>query len=97
MPRIRLIGRLEMTPERRDAVLAALPAHIALTRREPGCLDFEVSEDLEDPLRLTVSELFASREAFDAHQQRAASSAWADASRGLKRVYDIQESEDENR
>jgi quinol monooxygenase YgiN len=97
MPRIRLTGRLEMTPERRDAVLAALPAHIALTRREPGCLEFEVTEDLEDPMRLKVLELFGSREAFDAHQQRAASSAWADVSRGLKRVYDIQEIEDENR
>lgn len=43
-----------------------LPDHIHLTRAEPGCISFEVSQT-EDPLIWRVEELFVDRAAFDFH------------------------------
>lgn len=87
--RVYLDGYLELPAERRAAVLAALPAHIALTRAEPGCLSFEVAPDPDNAERLLVAETFSDQAAFDAHQARASASAWADVTAGLPRHYRI--------
>lgn len=87
--RVFLDGYLEMPADRRAAVLAALPDHVALTRAEPGCLSFEVNPDPDNALRLLVAETFIDQAAFDAHQARARVSAWADVTAGLPRHYKI--------
>ncbi|WP_253279547.1 putative quinol monooxygenase [Loktanella sp. 3ANDIMAR09] len=74
-------------PDRRDAVRAALPAHIALTRQETGCITFDVAETT--PGVFTVSETFADQAAFDTHQQRAGASEWAEVTAGLPRNYTV--------
>ena len=84
-----LDGYLVVPPERIAAVTQALPAHIALTRAEPGCLAFEVTPSPDNPGHFLVSEIFADRAAFDAHQARATASAWADVTAGLSRHYTI--------
>ena len=50
MPNIRLRGTFTCPPERLAAVRAALPDHVRLTRAEPGCLSFEVTETAAGPL-----------------------------------------------
>ena len=87
--RVYLDGYLELPAARRAAVLAALPAHIALTRAEPGCLSFDVVPDPDNAERLLVAEIFTDQAAFDAHQARARTSAWADVTAGLPRHYRI--------
>nr|WP_253913344.1 antibiotic biosynthesis monooxygenase [Pseudoruegeria sp. HB172150] len=67
-----------------------LPEHIRLTRAEPGCLSFDVTET-QDPLVWSVAERFLDRAAFDAHQARAGASAWAEATKGIARDYEIVE------
>ncbi|WP_299961872.1 antibiotic biosynthesis monooxygenase [uncultured Roseobacter sp.] len=77
MTEVRLTGRLICaTPDEAARVRSALPAHIALTRAEPGCLFFEVTPT-ENPLIWAVSERFADSAAFEAHQARADASVWA--------------------
>ena len=68
------------------AVRAHLPDHLRLTRAEPGCLRFDVTPTA-DPLVWSVSERFADRAAFVAHQARTAASAWAAATAGCRREY----------
>lgn len=87
--RIRLTGAMICTADRLAAVRAALPEHIRLTRLEPGCLSFEVTETLGG--RFEVNELFTDRAAFDAHQARGGASVWAEVTRGLPRDYQITE------
>ena len=88
---ITLAGFLVCTTEGEAAcVRAHLPAHLALTRAEPGCLSFEVTPTA-DPLVWQVSETFTSRAAFDAHQTRAAASPWAAATAGIRRDYTVTE------
>jgi quinol monooxygenase YgiN len=86
-----LDGYLEVPPEQVDTVAAALPEHIHLTRTEPGCLRFEVLQDPEQPTHFVVSEVFADRAAFEAHQHRAASSPWAKVTAGMPRHYTIRD------
>ena len=64
-----------------------LEEHIALTRAEPGCLKFEVTEDPKDRNKFHVSEIFDSEEAFDAHQVRAKNSEWGQISAPLERRF----------
>lgn len=88
---ITLTGRLLCTTAEEAArVRAHLPAHIALTRAEPGCLSFEVTPTA-DPLVWQVSERFTDRPAFHAHQTRAAASPWARATAGIRRDYTVTE------
>jgi predicted N-acetyltransferase YhbS/quinol monooxygenase YgiN len=91
MALIQLTGHLICTSAaERQAVLAHLPAHIGATVREPGCLFFDIAQSA-DPMVWTVSEGFASRTDFDAHQARTAASPWAAATRAIKRVYEMGE------
>ena len=88
---IRLRGQMIcMTPEDRSAVLAHLPDHIALTRAEPGCLSFEITET-EDPFTFEVMEAFRDRASFDAHQARTRDSAWFAATRHILRDFRLEE------
>lgn len=88
---IRLRGQMIcMTAEDRSAVLAHMADHIALTRAEPGCLTFEISET-EAPFTFEVMEAFQDRAAFDAHQARTRDSAWFTATRGILRDFRIEE------
>lgn len=91
MAKVSLDGYLEVPADRVDTVAAALPEHMRLTRAEPGCLRFEVVQDPEQPTRFLVSEVFADRTAFEAHQRRAASSPWAKITAGMPRHYTIRD------
>lgn len=78
-----LTGTMTCPSDRRDAVRAALPNHVDLTRAEPECLRFAVTET--GPRVFAADETFDDRAAFDAHQARGAASAWAIVTAGLPR------------
>lgn len=85
---VRLSGWLVCASEAEaDAVRARLPDHVALTRAEPGCLAFAVTE--VGPLTWRVEERFHDRAAFDAHQERTRASTWYAATRGIERRYEV--------
>lgn len=92
MSRLYLSGFLICrTLEEADRVSELLPEHIRLTRAEPGCLRFEVLRSHADPVRFAVSEAFADRAAFEAHQARASATIWAKVTKGIPREYEITE------
>ncbi|WCJ64472.1 putative quinol monooxygenase [Agrobacterium tumefaciens] len=86
---VRLSGFLRcLSGDDVELVRQHLPDHIRLTRAEPGCISFEVSQT-DDPLVWRVEELFADRPAFDFHQQRTRASAWFMATSAIPRDYEI--------
>lgn len=88
---IKLSGRLVCkNEEESDIVRHSLPEHIRLTREEPGCVSFEVTETA-DPLIWTVEELFTDKQTFEAHQTRTKASAWGLETRAIAREYAISE------
>ncbi|MDZ4095161.1 MAG: antibiotic biosynthesis monooxygenase [Paracoccaceae bacterium] len=91
MPRITLTGSLTCTtPAEAETVAQYLPDHISLSRAEPGCLMFSVTQTT-DPLIWQVDESFATRDAFDAHQARTRASAWFRATAHIARAFQITE------
>ncbi len=91
MSRIRLRGLLVCADEAEAALVNEyLPRHVELTRKEPGCLRFEVTPS-SDPFVWTVEEVFTDRAAFDAHQQRVRQSEWGRHTLGIAREYEVEE------
>ena len=91
MPPVTLQGYIVVPEGDLDNVLEELPNHITLTRQEPGCQDFMVKQDLNNPKRFQVYEIFADRKTFQAHQQRVSRSKWGRVTANAERHYDIQE------
>lgn len=89
--RVTLSGQLKCSKKAQAALVEAhLPDHIRLTLAEPGCISFEVRQSA-DLLVWEVAEVFSDRAAFEAHQARAAASAWGQATKGIERKYVITE------
>ena len=88
---IELSGYIDVPEGRREAIAAALPLHIALTRAETGCLRFDVTPDPEVKGRYNVNERFADRASFEVHQDRVRASEWGEISAGIPRDYTIRD------
>ncbi len=71
---ITLKGVLRCTPAQADIVRRALPEHIRLSRTEPGCELFEITET--EPGVFRVEERFTDADALSAHQARTRASDW---------------------
>jgi putative acetyltransferase len=86
---VRLSGQLVChTQDQANTVRDHLPLHLALTRAEPGCRSFIVTAT-SDPLVWRVEESFEHAAAFEAHQERVASSEWGQATSGIERRYSV--------
>jgi quinol monooxygenase YgiN len=64
---IYVIATAHVRPESRDAYLDAARACIAATRKEEGCLDYELHQSVTEPTRFVFVERWTSREALAAH------------------------------
>lgn len=89
--KIRLTGYIQVPEDRLSDVRAGLVDHIRLTRQEPGCISFEVTENPDILGRFDVAESFTDKTAFDAHQARTKASPWAEITAGIPREYKITE------
>lgn len=89
MSGVRLSGELICaSAEQADLVEQHLPLHVELTRAEPGCRSFEVTQTA-DPLVWSVAEHFESERAFQLHQHRVAASEWGRLTAGIERRYSV--------
>ena len=66
-PGCTVIGFVHAKPGKRDELLKVLQGFVTPTRREPGCADYHLHVDDEDPNRFVFYENFGSRQDFDAH------------------------------
>jgi quinol monooxygenase YgiN len=71
---------LRIRPETREAFVAAieLQAETAL-EAEPGCLRFDVCEDVDDPDHFLIYEVYEDEDAFRAHRLTEHFARWAEA------------------
>ena len=91
MSKVILKGQLRIPDDDLTTVLDALPEHMALTKKEPGCLVFEVKQHSENANILEVYEEYESREAFTRHQVRTQASMWWEITQHCERQYTISE------
>ena len=68
MPKLAIIGTIEVAPGRRDQFLPILMAHRArCLKDEPGTLQFEVLLPRDDEAKVHLYEVYRDEAAFDAH------------------------------
>jgi quinol monooxygenase YgiN len=68
LPKLAIIGTLEVAPGRKDEVLPLLMAHRArCVKDEPGTLQFEVLVPREDDTKVLLYEVYRDDAAFNVH------------------------------
>jgi quinol monooxygenase YgiN len=86
---IHLTGTLTCVTQTDLAIVEThLPNHIYLSRAEPGCLSFSVTQT-PNPLVWQLDESFVDQAAFDAHQTRTRASKWWHVSQKIARDFQI--------
>jgi len=74
---IALFVTLDVRPALRERLLAAITAQGAASlEREPGCLQFDVCVDSDDPNRVLLYEVYEDEAAFDAHGRTPHFAVW---------------------
>jgi quinol monooxygenase YgiN len=67
VPQLLVVAHLNIAAGEKEAVLAALPKLITISRTEPGNISFEGFRSLDNPRHCLLVERFVSRAAFDEH------------------------------
>lgn len=70
---------LKVKPEFSGQFIAASIDNSSNSRKEPGCLRFDVSRAEDDPNRFFFYEVYRDKDAFTAHQQTQHYFRWRDA------------------
>jgi (4S)-4-hydroxy-5-phosphonooxypentane-2,3-dione isomerase len=84
MPKLALIGTIEVAPGRRDQLLPLLMAHRArCLKDEPGTLQFEVLAPHEDDTRVLLYEVYRDDAAFDVHRNAPSIAQWQEETAGM--------------
>lgn len=89
MNQIVLKGYIAVPDSDLAAVKKELPIHIELSRKEEGCLMFEVTQDDQEKNKFHVFETFMSESAFSKHQQRVKKSKWGAITQNVERFYKV--------
>lgn len=80
-PAIAVFGILRFPPERIPEVLPHLKVLVETTRRNDGCIAYDVAEDPFDPGLIRFSERWPDRESLDRHLRAAHIEPWRAAAR----------------
>jgi quinol monooxygenase YgiN len=65
---ITVIARYRANPGSGDAVAEVLRKHVAATRAEPGCVQFDASRSNENPDEFVLYEKYVDDAAFEVHR-----------------------------
>jgi (4S)-4-hydroxy-5-phosphonooxypentane-2,3-dione isomerase len=63
---------IRIKPGNVDSFMKKVLENAASARKEPGCKQFDVAVDPQDPTMLLLYEVYADEKAFEEHQQGAA-------------------------
>lgn len=76
---IYLIAKLKTKPGSMAAIREAVAPCLEATRKEPGCICYDLYQNIEDPDSLVFVEQWETREALAAHFETPHLIAWRDA------------------
>lgn len=77
---IYVVATLTIKPGSLEALRAPAAACVAETRKEKGCISYELFASLDDPEKLVFVERWESREDLTAHSEQPHLVEWRDAS-----------------
>lgn len=64
---IKIMARITSRPDTADQLSEVLHALVAPTRREPGCIAYELFQNQDNPVEFVTVESWADQAAADAH------------------------------
>jgi quinol monooxygenase YgiN len=79
---VTVIAHVRAKPEKQSLVAQELKKLIAPTRQEPGCLQYELLQDLKDPNQFVFHEQWSTLEQHQAHLDSAHIAAFVTACKG---------------
>ncbi len=65
-----VIAQFTATPGREEELSVVLQSLVGPTRAEPGCLRYELGQDVHDPATFSVVEMYTDQQAFAAHRNQ---------------------------
>lgn len=68
--KVTVAARILAKPEKREKVMQALFDIVLETRKEEGCICFDLHQSLDNPCRFRLSEEWESKEALDEHLKK---------------------------
>jgi quinol monooxygenase YgiN len=84
MPKLAILGTIEVTPDKRDQVLKALLAHRArCLKDELTTLQFDVMIPRDDASKLLLHEVYQDDAAFEVHRTAASITRFREETAGL--------------
>ena len=75
--------RMEVDPSKLEAFAELVRFNAANSRKEPGCIRFDVLRAADQPLLFRLHEIYKDEAAFAAHQQTAHYARWKNEIAGL--------------
>ena len=91
MPNLTIIARIEAKKDRADLVKSELLKLIEPTRKEEGCLQYDLHQDNENPAVFLFFENWASRELWQEHMKSAHLAAYVQATEGAVTSFSLNE------
>jgi (4S)-4-hydroxy-5-phosphonooxypentane-2,3-dione isomerase len=76
---IAVVVYLQVKPDSLDQFVAETKANARNSRKEPGVVRFDVIQEVDDPTRFALFELYHDQQAIDAHRATAHYATWRDA------------------
>ncbi len=85
MPKLAIVGSIEVAPGERDQLLLALLAHTArCLKDEPGTLQMDVLLPRDDDAKVLLHEVYRDDEAFEIHRKGASIARFREETKGVK-------------
>lgn len=76
-PPLAILVEVDVEPTRLDAFRAAMEIDVQGSRKEPGCLRFDLLQDQSDPCKFFFYEVYKDADAVSYHKQTEHFAAWA--------------------
>ncbi|MBU2896235.1 putative quinol monooxygenase [Vibrio hepatarius] len=89
MSKVILKGFILIPESEIELIKNELVNHQSLTLDESGCITFQITENINNPLRLDVYEEFTDKAAFEYHQKRVKASLWGKVTTNCQRHYEV--------
>jgi autoinducer 2-degrading protein len=74
----------KILPEHLDDYITNMRVCAEKTWQEPGCIRYEVMQDVDDPTMMCLSQIFLDEAAYQAHQDTEHHRVWAEMSGGWR-------------
>ena len=89
--KLTIVARIEAVPEKTELVRSELLKLVQPTRREAGCIQYDLHQDNNDPSVFLFYENWQSRELWQAHMNSAHIAAYAKATDGAVAAFSLNE------